>query len=537
MWAVWHGRTTIQPMSQPVRLRIAHQLSLLIATTVTLAVLVVGGLTVWNLHSGFVDYLRQRDDAQLMRLVQIVERKAAVDPSFQWLTLNEREAMRMLMDEFNGRTFRPNRLDLGGQPLSQRGPPGRPPPPGAPEEAGQPVGNGPEPRNAGRYHPPPPANASGGALRDRVVIRDATGQWLAGRLPPQGARIATRAIKVQGQEVGFVELTAEPEPDSLDLRFLQRQYTGLAFTAVGTVLLSVLAAWWVAGRWSRPLRALQLASRSIARGQRTQPLEPMGALEIAQLTEDVNTMTSELARLEQARRSWIAQISHELRTPLAVLRGEIESIEDGARQPTPEVMASLRDEVMQLTRLVNDLHTLSVADMGGLQCEFVDGDAHATLFAVVQRFGPQAKRCGLTLSHPAASPTLLPARWDFGRMEQVLANLLTNSLRYTSAPGQVRVQWHTAGPDLVLTVDDSAPGVVAADLPLLFDPLFRVDRSRHRTHTTTNHNADPHASGLGLSIVRTMVQAHGGTVTAGVSALGGLQVRVQVPLMAIKAPA
>lgn len=500
-----------------MRLRIAHQLSLLIATTVALAVLVVGGLTVWNLHSGFVDYLRQRDDEQLMRLVQLVERRTAADPTFAWLSTDEREAMRGLMDEFNGRTSRPNR-----PPLGAAGPPGPPSPLGPPGPPGA----------KGQYQPPPPPGA-GSALRDRVVIRDAHGQWLAGRRPPPHARITTRAIKVNGVEVGYVDLTAEPEPDRLDMRFLQRQYTGLAFIGVGTVLLSVLLAWWLAGRWSRPLQALQQASRQIARGQRTAPLQPAGALEIAQLTEDVNTMTAELSRLEQTRRSWIAQISHELRTPLAVLRGELESIEDGARQPTREVLASLRDEVMQLTRLVNDLHTLSVADMGGLPCNFRDGDALACLRTVAQRFEPQARRAGLTLDFPAADTPVLTAHWDFGRMEQVLANLLTNSMRYTHAPGRIVVDWQRQGSWLVLTVDDTAPGVSATDLPLLFEPLFRVDRSRHRSQTGTDNDIfGAHSSGLGLSIVRTMVLAHGGTVEATASALGGLRVCVRVPLRA-----
>lgn len=497
-----------------MRLRIAHQLSLLIASSVILAVGVVGALTVWNLQSGFVDYLRQRDDEQLMRLVQIVERRATVDPSFAWLVTDEREGMRQLMDEFNGRPGRGHRPPPGPGPAGPHGPPGLTGPPG-------------------RYQPPPPPGA-GAALRDRVVIRDANGHWLAGRVPPKGARITTRAIKVNGQEVGFVELTSEPEPDSLDMRFLQRQYAGLALIALGTAVLSVWAAWLMAGRWSRPLRALQQATRHIARGQRTVTLQATGALEIAQLTDDVNTMTAEIARLEAARRHWIAQISHELRTPLAVLRGELESIEDGARQPTPDVLSNLREEVMQLTRLVNDLHTLSVADMGGLTCELRNGDATACLHAVAQRFEPQAKRLGLQFEHPSAESKPLHAHWDFGRVDQVLSNLLTNSLRYTQSPGRVVVHWERQGPCLALTVEDSAPGVSAADLPMLFEPLFRADRSRQRNPASNLNDAvwGAHGSGLGLSIVRTLVQAHGGTVEASGSALGGLYVRVIMPLQA-----
>jgi two-component system sensor histidine kinase BaeS len=483
------------------RLKIAHQLSLLIAAAVVLAVLVVGGLSAFNLRSGFRDYLQARDDEQLMRLVALIEQHAASDPQFQWMR-NDPEPMRALMDEFNGRSTRTQ----------------RPPPPPGP-------GFAPPPRPE---DPPPPARGGLGSLGERLFIRDLQGQRLAGRPQPQGMHKTVRAIKVDGQELAFVELTAEPEPEGMDARFLQRQTRRLLWATVGTIALALVAAWWMAGRWSRPLLALQRASREIARGRRIQPLEPTGALEIAQLMEDVNTMTAELSRLEAMRRSWIAQISHELRTPLSVLRGELEAIEDGARQPTPAVLGSLRDEVLQLGRLVDDLHTLSVADLRGLPCDFTDGDAHALLWRVAQRFAPQAEQRGLRLELPPEVAAPIAVYWDMGRIEQLLSNLLTNSLRYTDTPGSIAVDWRSDGRLLTLTVDDSAPGVSAADLRELFEPLFRGDRARQRRGDA----AGGHSSGLGLSIVRSIAQAHGGTATASASPRGGLQLCVRLPLIA-----
>jgi two-component system, OmpR family, sensor histidine kinase BaeS len=501
-----------RPLRFP-RLSIAHQLSLLIAAAVALAVLSVGALTVWNLNSGFRDYLQSRDEEQLIRLTRLVEQRAAADPSMDWLRGN-REAMRALMDEFNGTQARgrppgqPPRYNESGRPPPRPDRPGRPPPddhqpPGPPPETGAPQ----PPRDQ-----PPPRSAPPGNLGQRVMITDMQGVRLAGREAPPGVRRTVRAVKANGVEVARIELGAEPEPEGVDARFLQRQYTGLALAALGTLALAVLAAWLVARRWSRPLQALQLASRDIAAGKRPQPLQPTGALEIAQLMQGINSMAAELARLEAARRLWIAQISHELRTPLAVLRGEIESIEDGARQPTREVMASLRDEVLQLNRLVNDLHTLSMADVDGLRCEFTRGDANAALVRVAQRF------------------------WDFGRIEQLLGNLITNSLRYTDAPGEVHVNWKidssktNAGlpQQLVLSVEDSAPGVSPTDLPQLFEPLFRADKARQRG----TRYGDEHGSGLGLAIVRSIAQAHGGTVVASPSPRGGLLQCVYLPLQA-----
>lgn len=470
------------------RLKIAHQLSLLITIAVVLAVAVVGGLSFLNLRSGFKDYLRARDDEQLMRLVALIEQHAATDPTLQWLR-DDPEPMRALMDEFNGRAARHNQ---------------RPPPPPRPED------------------PPGPPRGGLGSLGERAFIRDLQGQRLAGRPQPPNARKTTRTVKVRGEEVAFVDLTAEPEPEGVDARFLQRQTSRLLWATLGSIALSIMAAWWMAGRWSRPLLALQRASRDIARGKRAHTLQPTGAREIAELMEDINTMTTELARLEEARRSWIAQISHELRTPLSVLRGELEAIEDGARAPTPQVLSGLRDEVLQLNRLVDDLHTLSVADMGGMRCELTEGDAHAWLWRVAHRFAAQAHKKGLVLQLPPQKALPIPARWDFGRIEQLLTNLLTNSLRYTDTPGSVAVDWHSDGRVVTLTVDDSAPGVSQADMRELFEPLFRGDKARQR--------GDQHGSGLGLAIARSIAHAHKGTISASPSQRGGLQLCVHLPV-------
>jgi two-component system sensor histidine kinase BaeS len=479
------------------RLRIATQLSLLLTVAVALAVLAVGALSVWSLRSGFIDYLRVRDDEQFTRFVQVLERRAAADPSMEWLR-DDREAMRELMDEFSGR------------PLRRR----RPPPPG---RDGMPP-----------LPPPPPTSAStGGNLGDRITIFDMQGQRLAGRPQPKGARRTIRAIKVNGEEVAMAELVAEPEPEAMDTRFLQRQYAGLLGAGLGTVIVALLIGWWVAGRWSRPLRDLQLATQRVARGEKVQTLTAesstrrSGAVEIDQLVSDVSAMAAALVVLEDARRTWIAQISHELRTPLSVLRGELESIEDGARQPSPAVIRSLAEEVAQLNRLVDDLHTLTMADLGQMACDPVAGDANAALQRIANKFDARAQLLGLTLAiEPAAHA--IAVDWDFGRIEQLLSNLLENSLRYTVAPGRIAVRWAVSGQTLQLVVQDSAPGVSAANLGKLFDPLFRVDAARTRT--------GQHGSGLGLSIVRAIARAHRGHVQADASPLGGLTLRVELPL-------
>jgi two-component system sensor histidine kinase BaeS len=162
-----------------------------------------------------------------------------------------------------------------------------------------------------------------------------------------------------------------------------------------------------------------------------------------------------------------------------------------------------------------------MADLGRIPCELVSGDANAELLRIAKKHEARAAQLGLTLSiRPAHSP--IAVHWDFGRIEQLVSNLLENSLRYTAAPGQLQLSWQANAHVLQLLLEDSAPGVSSQNLPKLFDPLFRVDASRTRT--------GQHGSGLGLSIVRAIARAHRGSVQASASALGGLALRLELPL-------
>jgi two-component system sensor histidine kinase BaeS len=234
-------------------------------------------------------------------------------------------------------------------------------------------------------------------------------------------------------------------------------------------------------------------------------------------------MAEGLEHLESARRRWIAEISHELRTPLTVLRGEIDALAEGVRPLDQEAVVSLREEVLRLGAMVDDLHLLAMADINALPCYFAECDAVLITQRVHQRFERRASALGISLeiATPAGGP--LPVYWDSQRMEQVLTNLLDNSLRYTDAPGRIRVTLQQQQERVWLLVDDSKPGVPAADLGRLFDPLYRADaaRSRHRG-----------GSGLGLAICAALVRAHFGRITAAASELGGLSIFVDMPVSA-----
>jgi two-component system sensor histidine kinase BaeS len=234
-------------------------------------------------------------------------------------------------------------------------------------------------------------------------------------------------------------------------------------------------------------------------------------------------MAEGLEHLETARRRWIAEISHELRTPLTVLRGEIDALAEGIRPLTLEAVGSLREEALRLGAMVDDLHLLAMADLNALPCYFMECDALQLTQRVQQRFDRRASAAGISLELTMPAENALPVYWDSQRMEQVLANLLDNSLRYTDAPGRARLIIQRQQARVLLLVDDSKPGVPAADLGRLFDPLYRSDSARGR------HRA---GSGLGLAICAALVRAHGGRITAAASELGGLSILVDMPVSA-----
>ena len=237
-------------------------------------------------------------------------------------------------------------------------------------------------------------------------------------------------------------------------------------------------------------------------------------------------MAQELEQNDRKRRQMLSDISHELRTPLTVIRGEIEALQDGIRQAGPEALQSLHAEVLRLNQLVEDLHQLMLADAGELPCHMASTRLGAAILPVLKRYRGRAAAAGLALEWQLPTPDL-QVKADPGRIGQVLVNLLENSVRYTDQGGAVRVALSRVGSDAVLTVDDSAPGVPDGANRLLFERLYRVDAARQRADCAAHGGG---GSGLGLAICKALVVAHGGTIEALASRLGGLQVRITLQL-------
>jgi len=370
-----------------------------------------------------------------------------------------------------------------------------------------------------------PSSAEPGGRRElpltidpRLLLFDASRGVLIGR-PELVAQAVLKPIDSGGQIVGYLGYVPRLERlQSLERVFLKRQHQAFAAVALGMLLAALVLAAGLAYWLSRRVRALVHATNALIRGDYTARLAPRGHDELAQLAGDFNTLAATLAAAQKARREWIADIAHELRTPLAVLRGEIESLQDGVRPLNQEGVASLAHETARLTRLVDDLHTLSLSDLGALSYHREPVDLAEVLRDAVASQRREAEARGLTLTLDLEDDTLVLA--DATRLAQVFANLMQNSLRYTDAPGRIAVALRRQGDRVVVEWQDSAPGVAVEDLSRLTERLYRVEASRSRAGG---------GSGLGLAIARAIVEGHGGTLTASASPLGGLAIRLAFP--------
>ena len=260
----------------------------------------------------------------------------------------------------------------------------------------------------------------------------------------------------------------------------------------------------MARRISRPVSTLTSATSTIAGGRYGTKVDVSGGREIEELADAVNTLSVGLERNEKLRKNMVADIAHELRTPLTTLQADVEAIIDGLVDPDPTVLGNLLGDIKVLTRLVEDLQQLSLAEAGQLKLEPSSIQPEELVDEVQKRFANEFSAKGISLDVGVDSG-LPMVSVDPLRIAQVLGNLVKNSLVYTPEGGFVRIRASRSGPDVMISVTDNGPGIPDDELPFIFERFCRLDRSRSRKTG---------GSGLGLTIAKTIVTAHGGRIWA-----------------------
>lgn len=279
-------------------------------------------------------------------------------------------------------------------------------------------------------------------------------------------------------------------------------------------------------RIARPLLELARAARRFGRGELEARVPVAGPREVAELAVEFNRMAEELERARRRQRALVADVAHELRTPLTVIRGYVEAMRDGMADPDPATVAVLHEETVQLQKLVEDLQDLAQADAAELRLQREPVDLPELLETVARGFALQAEQKGVRLE--VDRDGRLPAvAADRRRLGQVVHNLVANALRYTPPGGRVALAAGLEDGHLRVTVADNGPGIAAEHLPYVFDRFYRVDPSRTR---------ETGGSGLGLTIARRLVEAHGGEIGVDSSPGAGSRFWFTLPLQPAGTP-
>lgn len=263
-----------------------------------------------------------------------------------------------------------------------------------------------------------------------------------------------------------------------------------------------------------PLGDLIEAAESVEAGNYTVRVRARGPRELRSLARAFNSMSARLESSEEQRQQLLADVTHELRTPLTVVQGNLEALLDGVYPADAQHLAPILDETRVLSRLVDDLRTLSIAEAGALALHREPTDIGALIADSLASFRAQADAAGIALLTEAAA--LPPADIDAVRLREVLSNLLANALRYTPRGGSVRVSATASDGRLRIAVRDTGPGIAADALPHVFDRFYKSDESR--------------GAGLGLAIAKSLVVAHGGEISASSEPGKGTEMRFTLPV-------
>jgi signal transduction histidine kinase len=337
-------------------------------------------------------------------------------------------------------------------------------------------------------------------------------------------------IVVGGSDVGIVAVPANPPPVFVALRELGPTLTwfGLGLLGVGATLTALL----VFRPAHKRLRTLEQAARALGEGRTDVRATETGGDEVSSLARTFNRMAIDLdsraaalAQSDRARRQLLADVSHELMTPLSAIRGYVETLGMPDVPLDPETrgryLAIVEEETHKLEAIIGDLLDVARLEGGGERLRSQPVSAKDLFARVADRHAPSIRERGITLELDIA-PATPEILGDPGRLEQAVQNVAANAIRHTPAGGRVVLRASPRDGGVSISVRDSGPGIPPEHLPRVFDRFYKVDAARANT-------AVPSGSGLGLSIVRAIVETHGGTVTAANAPEGGAIFELRLP--------
>jgi two-component system sensor histidine kinase BaeS len=333
---------------------------------------------------------------------------------------------------------------------------------------------------------------------------------------------ASAPVVVGGRTVGTVRLVFASQAGTSSAPIA---WPWVLAAACAALALALAVSWYVTRRITRPIVRVSRAARAIASGERAARAGLSAPGELGELARAFDTMADDLSRAERSRRNLAADVAHELRTPLAALQAGLEELRDGYAQPDTERLAGLHDQSLRLGRIVGDLAELSEAESGAASLRMKTIDVNVLAADAVSQREPQLRAAGLTV-HTRLHPGPLPVRGDGDRLHQALGNLLSNTARYCASGDTVTVTTALT-PDgrARIEVADTGPGIRPEELPHVFDRFWRGSAGRAVSGT-----------GIGLAVVRELINAHGGTIDAASPTGQGARFTITLPSLATGQP-
>ncbi len=338
---------------------------------------------------------------------------------------------------------------------------------------------------------------------DGRVVADTGGEWTGNTMPAVAWELAL-PIALDGTVVGKVLVTPLAAGNTPEQLFLETVTRAVVWVALGISVLALGIAAFIARQITAPLRRLAMAAYRVARGDLTVRVPVEGQDDLARVSLAFNRMAVALEAQQRLRRQLMNDIAHELRTPLSVIQAQAEALLDGVFPPTPENIQPIYEQTQLLTRLVNDLRELALAEAGELDMAREPLDMREVIRQAAASMQSAARNKGIHLVVDLPDTPLI-VRGDGQRLEQVLLNLLSNALRHTPHGGTVTVRAWEERDHVYCQVRDTGPGIPPDQLPFVFERFWRGDRSRSR---------ETGGTGLGLAIARKWVEAHGGRIWA-----------------------
>ncbi|HRH75790.1 MAG TPA: ATP-binding protein [Cellvibrionaceae bacterium] len=363
-----------------------------------------------------------------------------------------------------------------------------------------------------------------GTFLQRATLLDANKRVL---IAPEIAKrdVNYQAIKLNGAIIGWLSI-GKIDMDILPLAqyFFYQQLRVVNWSIALGGILAALLSFMFSRHITRPILALTQGAQQIAQRNFSTRIDIHSNDELQELAERFNTIATELALYHRQQKQWLTDISHELKTPLTLLVGEIFAICDNLTQRDENTAQNLQHEVLHIKRLVDDLYELSKGEEIGLRINRQTLDLKPFIEHLLTPYKPLFNERSILLEEVYNTDECFILA-DADRLTQVVRNLLENCLKYMDTPGRVRVDLSAQPHEVIIRLDDSGPGVSAEAATRMFDRLYRAD-------TLTGRSGS--GAGLGLAICKSIIDAHGGSIEASTSKLGGLAICIALPSFAAK---